>query len=490
MRRLTTERTMLAILFLLIFALATHVPVDTDTWWHIRSGEYTLSKGMIYADPFSFTKLGEPWVNHSWGSQVVIYGAWATLGNLGLALYTALLATAGMGFVYRMCEGNVYVRAFALVLGGATAAVFWSARPQMMSFLLSAVVLYLLWLYKVRKVNRLWLLPLVMWVWGNLHAGFSIGFIFMGGVIAGEILGNLFAPTREDRIEWRGVGKLILIALISVIVLVINPYGLEILKVPFQTLSIGALQAYIEEWNSPNFHDRQVWPFVALLLGTLGLVGASGRRLDWTDFVLFSGTAFMGLLAGRNIAVFAVAATPILTRHANATLTRLGLILRSAKTVPITRAYVNLLLVLLVGFAVLANLLLVIDAETIDDAQKRFLPVAVAEQIRSANYVGNMFNSYNMGGYLLFALPDVPVFVDGRTDLYGNDFLLRYLRAANGIPGWRELLDEYDIGFVVVERASGIAYWLAEEPGWRLDYEYDAEAPGTDSVIYVREEVG
>ena len=58
MRNLTIERSMTIILFALIFALATRVPVDTDTWWHIRSGEYTLTQGMIYADPFSFTKLG------------------------------------------------------------------------------------------------------------------------------------------------------------------------------------------------------------------------------------------------------------------------------------------------------------------------------------------------------------------------------------------------------------------------------------------------
>ena len=82
MRSLTIERSMTIILFALIFALATRVPVDTDTWWHIRSGEYTLTHGMIYADPFSFTMLGQPWINHSWGSQIVLYGAWQLAGQL------------------------------------------------------------------------------------------------------------------------------------------------------------------------------------------------------------------------------------------------------------------------------------------------------------------------------------------------------------------------------------------------------------------------
>ncbi len=190
LRRLTIERSMTIILFALIFALAARVPVDTDTWWHIRSGEYTLTHGMIYADPFSFTKAGETWINHSWGSQIVLYAAWQIGGAAGLSIFMAALATAGMFFVYKMGEGSPYLRAFALILGSAAAAVFWSPRPQMFSFLLSAVVLYLLYLYRRKEIDRLWLIPIIMAVWGNLHAGFSIGFIFMGGVIAGEILGQ------------------------------------------------------------------------------------------------------------------------------------------------------------------------------------------------------------------------------------------------------------------------------------------------------------
>jgi len=66
MRGLTTERAAAVLLFALIFALAARVPIDTDTWWHLRSGEYMLTQGFIYNDPFSYTMRGEPWINHSW----------------------------------------------------------------------------------------------------------------------------------------------------------------------------------------------------------------------------------------------------------------------------------------------------------------------------------------------------------------------------------------------------------------------------------------
>lgn len=485
MRQLTIERAAVVILFALIFVLATRIPVDTDMWWHLRSGQYTLTNGMIHADPFSFTKLGEPWINHSWGAQIVMYGLWQAAGNLGLALYVSVLATGGMWFVYRMSSGNVYLKAFAIVLGTATAAVFWSPRPQMLSFFLSTVVLYLLYLHKREKVDRLWLIPPIMCLWGNLHAGFSIGFIFLGGSIAGEVLGHVFNPNGEKVVPWAGIRKLVLVTVASVVALVINPYGLQMLAVPFQTVSIGALQNFIQEWNTPNFHEQQTWPFIFLLLGLLGVLGASKKRLDWTDFVLMAGTTFMALLAGRNISVFAVVATPIFTHYLDDVLRERGWVVRPVKRATPMMARLNTILVVLFVFVAAGKLLLIVDRKSVDEAQRAILPVAVAEHIKRANLTGNMFNAYNWGGYFIYELPEKPVFVDGRTDLYGDTFLTDdYYNTAIGAVGWEDTLDKYQISFVAVEAQSGLAGNLRTTPGWTLDYE-DEQA-----VVFVRDGVG
>jgi hypothetical protein len=482
MRQLTIERAAVIILFALLFALAARVPIDTDSWWHIRSGQYTLTNGMIYTDPFSFTKAGQPWINHSWGSQIILYAVWQIGGNFGLSIYVATLATAGMYMVYRMSSGSAYLRAFALVIGAATAAVFWSPRPQMLSFFLSTVILYLLYLHKRRRIDRLWLIPVIMGIWGNLHAGFSIGFIFLFGSIAGEILGNIFNPKGETVVPWAGIRKMILVTLVSIAALVINPYGLQMLAVPFQTLGIGALQNFIQEWNSPNFHQRETWPFIFLLLGLLGAVGASKKRLDWTDFVLASGTAFMGLLAGRNIAVFAVVATPILTEHLDSALTEHGWVIQPVRRVTPRMARLNVILVGVVLLGALLKVLLVLDNKTITQAQEDYLPVKVTAHLTAEHPAGPMFNSYNWGGYFIYFLPDYKVFVDGRTDLYQDEFLSNnYLKTATGVSGWRDTLDKYGINLVVVEAQSGLARNLREEPGWKLDYE-DKMA-----VVFVRE---
>jgi hypothetical protein len=486
MRQLTIQRVMLITIFTLIFVMATRVPVDTDTWWHIRSGEHTLNEGMIHGDPFSHTMQGEEWINHSWGTQILMYGVWEIAGNVGLALYTATLATAGMAMLYPICTGNVYARGFVLALGAAAAAIFWSARPQMVSFFFSSVILYLLYVYKMQQKDRLWFIPLLIWVWGNMHAGFSIAFILIGGFLAGEVMNHLFNSDGEDIVPWEGLKKLVLVTVVSIGTLVINPYGFKMLAVPFQTLSIGALQDYIEEWNSPNFHVRATWPFVMLLFATFGAAGASNKRLNWTDFFLVSGTAFMAFMGGRNIAVFAVVAMPVLTIHLHAMLEERGWAFVPMRRVTKSQARLNMLLVGVILLGGLSYIASGLNSETVDEVQREHLPVQAVEFIVAEELDGPMFNSYNWGGYLMFALPEYPVYVDGRTDLYKNEFLTDYLNTAVGRDGWREELDAAGVNFVLIETGSGLAQRLNDDPGWTQVYPND-DYEDLYRVIYVRD---
>jgi hypothetical protein len=483
MRRLTIERTAIIVVFMMLFAVALRVPMDTDTWWHLRVGEAILQSGFVTSDTLSHTMAGQPWVNHSWGAQIVMTLFWRA-GDFGLALYTAVLATGGMAFVYVTCRAsNVYVRLFAVVLGAVTASVFWSARPQMFTFLFSAVALWLLWGEVRQSGRRIWVYPLMMLVWANLHAGFSVGFILLGIVIAGEGLANLLARALREGLRWRGVGRLIGIGLLSVAAILVNPRGADLLAVPFQTLGIGALQNFIQEWASPDFHQPQSWPFIALLFGVLGAAAASPKRITWTEFLLVAGTGFMALTSGRNIALFAVAATPVFCTHLDAALTARGWVLRPLKAVPPRIGALNLLLIVLAGVGLLAYAAgTFIDPDEVRDTQAEVLPVAAVEALLAERPPGNLFNSYNWGGYLSLYAPEYPVYVDGRTDVYGDRFLTQdFYRVAVAAPGWQDTLARYGVGIVLIEPQTGLAFALRETPGWRIAWEDDV------AVLFVAE---
>jgi hypothetical protein len=471
MRNLTIERTTVILLVMLLFAMAMRVPVDTDTWWHLRSGEYILGNGTIHGDPFSHTYSGGTWINHSWGSQLVLYTAWQLGGNAGLSLYTAILAVAGMMVLYPICAGNAYLRAFVLILGAASAAVFWSARPQMISFCLSSVVLYLVYTYKLHGRDRLWLFVPLMWLWSNLHAGWSIAYIFMFAFLVGELLNNVLGID-ERAMGWQGWRKLLIVTLVSLPFLVLSPYGFQNMLVPINTVNIGSLREFIQEWNSPNFQGRETWGFIGLVMALFGALWASRLKFDWSGFFLLIGTLFLALLYGRNIAVFAVVATPILTHHLDNALTERGLILRPRQKIPSRLALVNMLLIVIIGLAVGLYALNTVLPTTVEPAQAERLPVDAAAYLAEHDLPREMFNSYNWGGYLMFAAPEYPVFIDGRTDLYG-EFLRTYLDAAIANENWRDILAEHNINLVVVEKGSGLDLALREESGWHLEYEDD-----------------
>ncbi|PJF36438.1 MAG: hypothetical protein CUN49_05500 [Candidatus Thermofonsia Clade 1 bacterium] len=467
---LSTQRLVLLIFFALLFALATRAPVDTDTWWHLRTGKLILETGTPpRTDTFSHTRYGQSWDYIGWLAQVAMTLSYRLLGEAGLALLTAALALLGMWLVWQVCEGDVFTRAFAVLIGATAAAIFWSARPQMFSFVFAALLLYLLHRFKREGKDQLWLIVPLSAIWVNTHPGYFIAFILLGGFIAGEILGKLLNALETPALTWRQIGKLIVIALLSYLMLVLNPSGATAWTYAFRTFGIGVLQNYIQEWASPDFHRRETWPFLALLLATFAMVGLSRRRHDLTDLLLFCGTAFMAFYAGRNISLFALVAVPILTRHVNAFREQHGLRLPKARPPKGAALILNWLLLALIVSGAVLKIWVELNPSAIRRAQAERLPLGVVAYLNQARPQGAMFNSYNWGGYLLFAAPDFPVFVDGRTDLYDDELLSEWLRAYTGVA-WRDVFTRWSIALVVLERDSTLAAILRDAPEWRETY--------------------
>jgi len=480
LRHLTIERTAFIILFVLLFALATRIATDTDMWWHLRTGQYIVETGQaVNSDMFSHTFAGETHLNHSTLAQVVMYLVWSVAGNLGMSLLTSVLAVGGMFFLYRAGRGTIYMQAFVLIFGAATAATFWSPRPQMFSFFFSTIFIFILFDYKRNGRDRLlWLIPL-MWLWGNSHGGFAIGFIFLGAFIVGEFINNIL-NTGDSRMPMQGIRKLVLVTIGALLVLMVNPIGLEIYKVPLETFGIQELRRYIQEWQSPDFNQRFTWGFVILLAIVIGAVWSSRRKFDWTDWFLVCGTTFMALMAGRNLSVFAVAVVPIATYHLDNVLTSNGWVIQHKEFEIPRRARLNLILIVLVIFGALANILVVADQETVYEGQSMTLPIDAVAYLNDSDISGNMFNSYNWGGYLMFNAPQHKVYIDGRTDLY-LEFLNDYFSVAIGSEEWRDEFEQWDIQFAVIETNSGLAEELSLADGWRTEYQDDLAS------IFVRE---
>ncbi|TEU21363.1 MAG: hypothetical protein E3J21_01965 [Anaerolineales bacterium] len=480
---LDTRRLLIAILFMAIFTMAVRVPTDTDTWWHLRSGEYILRTHSIPRhDVFSHTMTGKSWIDHGWLAQIAIYLLYTAFGYAGLGLALAAVVTLAFVFVFLQSEENLYLRAFIAVLAAITSAVVWIVRPQIVSFLLTAVFSYILYLYKRKGRNYLFLIPLLIVLWVNVHGAFITGFILLGCYVIGEVLNNLLGHTDDRVLSFGEIASLIKVSLIALVVLVINPNTYQMYLYPFKTVGIGALRDYIQEWASPDFHQFHLHPFVWMVLLILAAVGLSRRRIDFTDLVLTSFFCYMALWAGRNIALFALVAAPVLMRYGAEAIRTLWEAIRAydveqgilsqlgRKQIapgPWLTGLNWLILILLLSLCAL-KVYQPLRSEVNLAAQEKYLPVEAVRFIRANNLPGPMFNSYNWGGYLIWHLyPDYPVFIDGRTDLYDDEFIREYVKVTLARPGWREVLDRYEVNFILIESDSILAAFLAEGDEWQ-----------------------
>jgi hypothetical protein len=487
------RRLIIAITFLSVFAMALRVSVDTDTWWHLRTGKIIAEQHTVpKTDSFSFTRAGQTWVYPSaaWLSELKLFLLYDWFGPGGLNLWVAGAVTLAFVFVYFSLSGGLFMKAFTLVLAAAASAVYWAARPYMASFILTAVFLWILEGFRWRRNNRLIWLPLLMILWANSHPGFGVGFILVAiyGMdeffrwLGSQLKRGGFKIKRSDieKVLRGRLGALILAGLGMIVAVFLNPSGPALLLYPFQTVSIGVLRDFIQEWQSPDFHQANVLPFVALLFATIGALALSKQRLALSDALLIGVFGIMALLAGRNIALFALAAPIVLSRHAApmADDLRKQLGLRRSKAKPARwLAWLNVSIVALMVLAIGVKAQQVISHEFNERAFSKGLPVGAIDFIEREQPAGRIFNSYNWGGYLIWALPEYPVYVDGRTDLYSDELLSEWLEIVGAGSGWQEKLESWDVRLVLLEPHWALSKVLSYE-GWRLLYEDEV------SVLY------
>jgi len=466
----------LLVVVLGVAAMALRPSFDTDTWWHLRAGQWIEDNRQVpRSDPFSHTMQGGPWAYPGWLAQVVMLGFYRLAGLQGLTLFTALLVAIGLAFLWSLLDGALLMRAAVLLLAAATSAVYWAARPHVASFALAA---FFLWTLEGRRTGArprlIWLLPLAMALWTNVHGGFVIGFLLISMYLAGTVVDVFLIPLTGRGLlaeSWRrrqaDVVALVAVSLLSLLAAGVNPHGLSILLYPIKTLSIPVLQEHIREWQSPDFQQANLLPFLAMLVTLMAALGASGRAASSSELIAVGGSAAMALFAVRNVPVFALVAAPVICRQASAALEPI----LHGFDVPATEPWRGRRL--LHGFAATALILaclgwaaVQLSAKRSQDHLQSLVPLGAFDALKVARPPGQLFNDYNWGGYILWDLyPGYPSFVDGRTDVFPPRIFDDYVRLWNARGGWESLLDHYGIGIVFVPPQAPLAEVLLRD-GW------------------------
>jgi hypothetical protein len=182
---------------LAVFAMALRFSIGSDTYWHLRAGDWMLSEGsLLKVDPFSLTRLGSEWIYPGWLAQISLTAAYRWMGFPGLNLLTALVVTTTFAFVWKTMREGPLLRAFVLLFAATVSAVYWSARPHIFTFLLTAITLWALAKFRRKGFRAIWMIPVLTAVWANVHGGFVIPILLIGLEILAMLLDVLLPKLR------------------------------------------------------------------------------------------------------------------------------------------------------------------------------------------------------------------------------------------------------------------------------------------------------
>ncbi|MGH2428493.1 MAG: hypothetical protein ACRDGV_06340 [Candidatus Limnocylindria bacterium] len=473
--------------------------IDGDVWWHIRAGREMLSSGSVpRVDSWSIVGAGMPWTSQDWLSNVALalgYGA-GEIGPTLLSIGWALLVVAALallwsaiGFRVRAVGwlGRILLLAAGLVVSGPTLGV----RVQVVDLTLAAAAMAVLWHYQARR-NARWLvaLPVLAVAWANLHAGWPLLFLLGGALVVGEGADRLVRRRLGPApLSWRELGWLCAALVVALAAISVNPNGPALYLYPLETSGISAHRAYLAEWQAPNvgtFVGQVYLGFLALVV--LPTLWISRRRMRAADLLILLGVVVMGAAAARFLliagpigaAVAALYLAPALAgsrpgRRMGPTLARLAVPRPDPRYSALNATLIGLVAAAGVTLAV-ARVSPSVQAESIAG----HMPVDAVEWIRANDPGSRPFNVYAWGGYLGHMRPTHPVFIDGRSDIYGDEPIRRYAATINLETDPQAVLDRHEIDHVLFQPDQPLAEWLDASEAWRQAYADDV------AVVWVR----
>ncbi len=433
--------------------LAALIPVDqVDFWWHMALGRDIVRLGGVPTTSSHSWALAPntPFIYGSWLSELLLYGLYL-LGGLPLIILTRnlllLAAYALVGLEAWRRSGSWRLAALAIGGAGLMALNNVSVRPQMFAWLLFAATLLLLGLFREGRLGRRGVLvvPLLVALWVNLHGTFALGLGVVGITAGGETLNYLLG--RTGRMTRRNLAWLWLVTALSILAIICNPRGLGIIEFVKNLVGHPAAQQFGGEWQRPDLlsFPGSLVP-LTLLVVVLGWARRP-QRFDLVDLGLILAFGWLAFDAIRNVIWFGMLAWPIAVGPLAGTTPRMS---SKRQGLPLFNYAIALLLciplvmvqppfkaALALGPAFTGLGSTVPDGIYIGGGT----PVKAVEWLRQHSLPANarLFHDMRYGSYLIWALPERRVFVDGRIELYPYELWLRYRRIVNGEDALAEL---------------------------------------------------
>ena len=450
---------------------------DGDTGWHIRIGDWIRANHAVpRVDMFSFTMPGQPFFAWEWlwdlGASW-IHQRWGLAGVVLVSMFVICLTFCLLFRVVNRRCGHPLLAIGVTVLAAAGSTIHWLARPHLFTMLFTVIVVSILERVREGRTKLLWWLPLLTILWANLHAGFLAGIIILGAYAAGELVSA--AVTADNAERWsriRSAGIYLATAAGCLAASLVNPYFYhlhvhlaEYLRSPYQ-------MKYIGEFQSVNFQDASAIYLEAMLVVAIAAAVWCIKNQLFGELILLAGWAHLALIAGRNIPIFVIVAAPI---SAAALVGWLHTIekARVARWIPWAAEQFESIGEEIgpmerpwrIHAVCAAALALVAFGMSLPGVGIKLKPEYDVQSYpaHALSVLGDpshrIFTHDEWGDYLLYKLSPqgTKVFVDGRSDFYGEKLEMEYVGLMDVKYDWNKTLAKYDVDTVLLasERGAG-----------------------------------
>lgn len=509
----------LALLLLATVPLFTKI-FTSDYGTHLALGrEIIQTRSLAGTEFLNYPSLGRTNPNSSWLFEAALYLVWAAGGNYGVSFFLWVLVSAILFLIHRSTTlrgADPLVAALALFAFSGFLRIRIQPRPEMFTYLFVALTIYINteYYYGTRR-KLLWLFPPMMLVWANSHPSYLIGFLLVGAYFVNQV-------AREAWNRELGVARLkswgfppVAVGVLGLVVFGLNPHGYDALLVPLQALSRGGASGgggvlmSISELTPTRQTGFFVYYKAAAVFASVSLIlGLVARRVYLIDLFLFAITFKGAWDSARAVSMMGLFLSPGISLHLSGFIAWVdgkltparppgkGRDERSKETgkgkgkakerekaaeVPPERrprrpgriAVAAAIGLCLAGLGIVTLSFSVSQLEYGVGMTEHKFSFKAAEFLRNNPVPGNMFNFFDIGGFLDWQLyPKALTFIDGRT--YNADVFREHQLVTSAMPGWEKIIDKYGINYFVLKTmdSSGmilpIVPALANHPGWSL----------------------
>jgi len=489
---------------LLLFMRPNFIFSDGSTGWHLVTGMSILATGVIpHTDIVSYTFPGKAWVAYEWLSDIfmALLVKAGGLNLLALAV-TAAIASLILAIYQRMRANDCHFLAALTfcVFGLLASANHWLVRPHIFTFWGVYLFTFRLEDYYLNKISfkrlSVWLLSYML-IWVNCHPAFLMGFAICGIYIFATTIKMLTVGEEDLRRDFMfKSAKLCLLLLGLVLVSFLNPYGIDLYRYIAEYLHGTSILAHTDEFKSPNFHFNLHAFCLEVLFFFLawGFV-RGGKKVNLPGFIVTVVFGHLSLMAVRNIPLFAFVSMPLIGKlfgqnSAKAPDATEGQSIASMLLSKMARPLrqfneqekLSDMHILPIAYVLILAAVSILAGRDQGNALMRSGFDPESQPIKTLAYIRDNkleakegLSLDNWGGIIRYQL-DMPVFIDDRSDFYGEKFYNDYGTICEVRPGYIVLLDQHKINWVLFPRESQLVQALKAKGDWKVVCEDQASS--------------